>query len=50
VNQIETLFARQARELNRKKRQGMLHQIQQIMYDRAMYVPIYELAFLKAPR
>jgi hypothetical protein len=24
----------------------MLHQIQQIMQDRAMYVPIYELAFL----
>jgi peptide/nickel transport system substrate-binding protein len=46
VPEIETLFQRQARELDRKKREGMLHQIQQIMYDRAMYVPIYELAFL----
>ena len=46
VPEIETLFARQARELDRKKREGMLHQIQQIMQDRAMYVPIYELAFL----
>jgi peptide/nickel transport system substrate-binding protein len=46
VPEIETLFQRQARELDRKKREGMLHQIQQIMHDRAMYVPVYELAFL----
>ena len=46
VPEIETLFERQARELDRKKRETMLHQIQQIMQDRAMYVPIYELAFL----
>ena len=46
VPEIEALFQRQARELDRKKREGMLHQIQQIMYDRVMYVPIYELAFL----
>jgi len=46
VPEIEALFQRQARELDRKKREGMLHQIQQIMQDRAMYVPIYELAFL----
>ena len=46
VPEIETLFQRQARELDRKKRETMLHQIQQIMYDRVMYVPIYELAFL----
>jgi len=46
VPEIESLFQRQARELDRKKREAMLHQIQQIMQDRAMYVPIYELAFL----
>jgi peptide/nickel transport system substrate-binding protein len=46
VPEIEALFQRQAREPDRKKREGLLHQIQQIMYDRAMYVPIYELAFL----
>ena len=46
VPEIETLFERQARELDRKKREGMLHQIQQIMHDRAMHVPIYERAFL----
>ncbi len=46
VPEIEDLFARQSRELDRKKREAMLHQIQQIMVDRVMYVPIYELAFL----
>jgi peptide/nickel transport system substrate-binding protein len=46
VPEIETLFERQARELDRKKREGMLHQIQQIMHERAMHVPVYELAFL----
>ena len=46
VPEIEELYQRQARELDRKKREGMLHQIQQIVHDRVMYVPIYELAFL----
>src|SRR5881296_1794253 len=45
VPEIEDLYARQARELDRKKRESMLHQIQQIMHDRVMHVPIYELAF-----
>ena len=46
VPEIEDLYQRQARELDRKKREAMLHQIQQIVHDRVMYVPIYELAFL----
>jgi ABC-type transport system substrate-binding protein len=46
VPEIEELYQRQAKELDRKKREALLHQIQQIMYDRVMYVPIYELAFL----
>jgi peptide/nickel transport system substrate-binding protein len=46
VPEIEDLFARQARELDRTKREAMLNQIQQIMHDRVMHVPIYELAFL----
>src|SRR5213594_3029287 len=46
VPEIEDLYQRQARELDRKKRESLLHQIQQIMYDRVMHVPIYELAFL----
>jgi peptide/nickel transport system substrate-binding protein len=46
VPEIEDLFAQQARELDRKKREALLHQIQQIMVDRVLHVPIYELAFL----
>jgi peptide/nickel transport system substrate-binding protein len=46
VPEIEDLYQRQGRELDRKKREAMLQQIQQIIYDRVMYVPIYELAFL----
>ena len=45
VPEIEDLFQRQGRELDRKKREVLLHQIQQIMHDRVLHVPIYELAF-----
>ncbi len=46
VPEIEDLYQRQAKELDRKKREALLHQIQQVMHDRIMHVPIYELAFL----
>ena len=46
VPEVEDLYARQAVEVDRKKREALLHQIQQIVHDRVMYVPIYELAFL----
>ncbi len=45
VPEIEDLYQRQGRELDRKKREAILFQIQQIMHDRVMHVPIYELAF-----
>ncbi len=44
--EVEDLFQRQAREMDRKKREALLHQIQQVLHDRVMQVPIYELAFL----
>ena len=44
--EIEDLFQRQARETDPKRREALIHQIQQILYDRVMYVPIYELAFI----
>jgi peptide/nickel transport system substrate-binding protein len=44
--EIEDLFQRQARETDLKRREALIHQIQQILYDRVMYVPIYELAFI----
>jgi peptide/nickel transport system substrate-binding protein len=43
---VEDLFQRQARELDRKQREVLLHQIQQIIHDRVTHIPIYELAFL----
>jgi len=46
VLEIEDLYQRQARELDRKKREALLHQIQHIMHDRVLHVPVYELAFL----
>ena len=44
--EIDDLFAQQARETDRKKREALLHQIQRIAHDRVMFAPIWELAFL----
>jgi peptide/nickel transport system substrate-binding protein len=44
--QIDDLYVRQSRELDGKKREEMVHQIQKVMHDHAMNVPIYELAFI----
>jgi peptide/nickel transport system substrate-binding protein len=44
--EIDALFAKQAQELDRGKREAMLHEIQKIAYDRVMFAPIWELAFL----
>jgi peptide/nickel transport system substrate-binding protein len=43
---VEDLFQRQARETDLKRREALLHQIQQIIYDRVTQIPIYELAFI----
>jgi peptide/nickel transport system substrate-binding protein len=42
VPEIEDLFQRQARELDRRKRQELLLKIQEMVRDRVMYLPIYE--------
>jgi len=39
---IEALYQKQARELDRKKREAMLHQIQQMLYDRARFPGIFD--------
>jgi peptide/nickel transport system substrate-binding protein len=44
--QVDDLYARQARESDSKKREAILHQIQQIVHEQTLYVPIYELAFI----
>lgn len=45
---IDELFRQQAAELNRDKRQAILHDIQRLMHERVMFAPIWELAFLNA--
>jgi peptide/nickel transport system substrate-binding protein len=39
---IEALYKQQARETDKKKRQALLHQIQQMIYDRVRWAPIYD--------
>ena len=46
IPEVEDLYQRQVREMDPKKREAMLHQIQQILYDRMTHIPIYELAFI----
>jgi peptide/nickel transport system substrate-binding protein len=43
---VEDLFQRQARETDVKKREALLHQIQQMLHERVTQIPIYELAFI----
>jgi peptide/nickel transport system substrate-binding protein len=43
---IDSLFKDQAAELDRKKREALLHRIQQLMFEKAMHIPIWELAFI----
>ena len=43
---IDGLFKEQAAELDRKKRETILHKMQQLIHDKAMVIPIWELAFI----
>ncbi len=43
---IDELFAEQAIELDHKKREAMLHKIQQLVYDKSIFAPIWQLAFI----
>jgi peptide/nickel transport system substrate-binding protein len=43
---IDGLFREQAGELDRKKREATLHRIQQLMHEKAMFLPLFEPAFL----
>src|SRR5499433_2620001 len=43
---IDGLFREQANETDRKKRDAMLQKIQQLMHDKAMTIPIWQLAFI----
>jgi peptide/nickel transport system substrate-binding protein len=39
---VDALYKQQARETDRKKREAMLHQIQQILHERVRFGPIWE--------
>jgi peptide/nickel transport system substrate-binding protein len=43
---IDGLYRDQAAELDRKKREMLLHKIQQLIHEKVMYVPVWELAFI----
>jgi peptide/nickel transport system substrate-binding protein len=45
---IDGLFKEQAAERDRKRREAILHRIQQLVHDKAMYAPIWELGFIHA--
>jgi peptide/nickel transport system substrate-binding protein len=44
---IDGLFKEQAGELDPKKREALLHRIQQLIHDKAMVLPIWQLALLQ---
>jgi len=45
---IEGMIREQATEADRGKREAMLHRIQQLIHEKAMYAPIWELGFVHA--
>ncbi len=45
---IDELIRAQGRELDRGKREEMLHQAQRLMYERAMFAPLWQYTFLNA--
>ena len=44
--EVDDLFQQQAKELDRKKREATLHQIQKIVIDQAMVAPIFQQGFI----
>jgi peptide/nickel transport system substrate-binding protein len=45
---IDALFEQQAAELDLKKREAILHKIQDLVQERTIYAPIWQLAFINA--
>jgi len=42
VSDVDALYKQQARETDRRKREALLHQIQQTLHDRVRFGPIWE--------
>jgi peptide/nickel transport system substrate-binding protein len=47
IPEVQDLFERQARELDRKKREEMLFQIQRLLHDRRVFAPVWENGFIR---
>jgi peptide/nickel transport system substrate-binding protein len=45
---IDELLKEQATELDPKRREALLHRIQQLIYEKVMYLPIWQLSLLQA--
>jgi peptide/nickel transport system substrate-binding protein len=43
---IDGLFQEQAADVDQKRREATLHRMQQLVHERAIYAPIWQLAFL----
>jgi peptide/nickel transport system substrate-binding protein len=43
---LDGLFQEQAGEMDRKRREAVLHRMQQLIHEKIVYAPIWELAFL----
>ncbi len=43
--EVDDLFARQARELDRKKREALLHQMQRVLHEQVTQAAVYHLGF-----
>ena len=43
---VDGLFREQSTMVDRGKREALLHRIQQLVHDKAMFAPLYELAFV----
>jgi peptide/nickel transport system substrate-binding protein len=45
---VDGLIREQAGEHDRKRREQLLHRVQQLLHDKVMFAPIWELSFLNA--
>jgi len=45
---MDDLYIQQARELDPKRREALLHQMQRLAHERVMHAPLWELGFLNA--
>jgi peptide/nickel transport system substrate-binding protein len=43
--EVDDLYRRQAKETDKKKREALLHQLQRVVHDQVLNVPVYHLGF-----